>query len=99
MCAGNSNILCGDKYFGGYSLWNFRSPNTITMTMRKKIVAGNWKMNMSCHEATALFSQILEFTEEIPAGTEVIIIPPSLYIKDFAKKIASSKIISIGAQN
>lgn len=67
--------------------------------MRKKIVAGNWKMNMSCHEATALFSQLLEFTEEIPENTQVIILPPSLYIKDFAKKVSSSKIISIGAQN
>lgn len=67
--------------------------------MRKKIVAGNWKMNLSCHEATALFSQILEFTEEFPKNTEVVICPPFLYIKEFAKKVSSSKIVSIGAQN
>jgi len=66
--------------------------------MRKKIVAGNWKMNLRWDEATALFSKLLEFSGEIPEGTDVIIFPPFLYIKEFAEKISGVN-ISIGAQN
>lgn len=67
------------------------------MSMRKKIVAGNWKMNHSFHEATALLAQLLEHTEEFPKKAEVIICPPALYIRSFSKE--AGKLMAIGAQN
>ncbi|MBX7094460.1 MAG: triose-phosphate isomerase [Flavobacteriales bacterium] len=65
--------------------------------MRKKIVAGNWKMNLSYHEAHAFFAQLLEHKDEFPRKAEVIVCPPSIYIREFAKKAGSA--IAVGAQN
>ncbi|HRE74864.1 MAG TPA: triose-phosphate isomerase [Flavobacteriales bacterium] len=67
------------------------------MMKRKKIVAGNWKMNHSYHEALAVFAQLLEHKEEFPANAEVIICPPALYLREFAKKAGNH--VALGAQN
>lgn len=67
--------------------------------MRKKIVAGNWKMHHSYHEAVACFATLYEHREEFPAGVEVIVFPPDLYIREFSKKLHLSDHLSVGAQN
>ncbi len=67
--------------------------------MRKKIVAGNWKMNLSGEEARALF-EVLESSAELgnglKAGLEVVIFPGFLSVQDFAGR---NKQVSVGAQN
>ena len=66
--------------------------------MRKKIVAGNWKMNFSYHEALAYYATLLELKEEFPNNVEVLIFPPAVYIKEFTKKSTNGS-LAIGAQN
>ena len=49
--------------------------------MRKRIVAGNWKMNMNYKEANDLFEALSKI--KISNSTNVIIAPPSIYLSSF----------------
>ena len=64
--------------------------------MRKKIVAGNWKMNLVSEEANALFDEI---SSNLSGSDEplVLVFPPSIFLRELSKK--SSKTVAIGAQN
>ncbi len=67
--------------------------------MRKKIVAGNWKMNMNFSEAEQLLSAITEGISEKGKGdTELIICPPALYL-NMASDISPDSDFLVGAQN
>jgi triosephosphate isomerase (TIM) len=67
--------------------------------MRKKIVAGNWKMNKTFSEAEELITGISDHLETMELNNEeVIICPPSLYL-ELATDIASEAKFSVGAQN
>ena len=63
--------------------------------MRKRIVAGNWKMNMNNSDAHALFKSLNN--AKIVSSTEIIIAPPSVYLSDFASN--KNKNIYLAAQN
>ncbi len=63
--------------------------------MKKKIVAGNWKMNLNNNEAFQLFEQLN--TSVFSQDVEVIIFPPSLYLAQMLKEKKSH--LKIGAQN
>ena len=47
--------------------------------MRKKIVAGNWKMNKDYFGAQQLMTQLLSYTNSNTSNCEVYIAPPALY--------------------
>ena len=66
--------------------------------MRKKIVAGNWKMNKNFHEAEELVGIIADELDEKELACEVIICPPALYL-EMASDYAEESILSIAAQN
>ena len=68
--------------------------------MRRKIVAGNWKMNMRFSEADDLLSLILDNIENngIPEHVDVVVCPPALYL-ELATDMASGKSLFVGAQN
>ncbi len=68
--------------------------------MRKKIVAGNWKMNKDIEEGVSLISEILELSKsvELSAKEEIVIIPPFIHLTEAKKKLGSSE-VKIGAQN
>jgi len=68
--------------------------------MRRKIVAGNWKMNMSFSEADDLLGLIIDDIEEngLPERVDVIVCPPALYL-ELATDLASGKQLFVGAQN
>jgi triosephosphate isomerase len=67
--------------------------------MRKKIVAGNWKMNLNLLEAEELIAQIAEALEDLEKfNAEVVICPPTLYI-EMATDISFDAPFKIGAQN
>lgn len=51
--------------------------------MRKKIVAGNWKMNKTFTEATSLVVDLTDHQADFPAHVQVIIAPPALYLASF----------------
>jgi triosephosphate isomerase (TIM) len=68
--------------------------------MRKKIVAGNWKMNLLKDEAQALTAEILGMLhDEELRDVNVILFPPFIYINTLINQVAGEKRISIGAQN
>lgn len=68
--------------------------------MRKKIVAGNWKMNLDYTAGITLFSEVLNMVNDEAKGTqEVVVCPPSLYIHSLVQLAKNSAKVSIGAQN
>src|SRR2546430_13799813 len=66
--------------------------------MRKKIVAANWKMNMTQAES-ARFVQ--SFLLEIGDSTdvEVVIVPPFTALAKVMEALGASQSIKVGAQN
>jgi triosephosphate isomerase len=67
--------------------------------MRKKIVAGNWKMNNSQQEAHSLASEITAMVgDTITNGAEVVLAPPFIYLPGLVQMVKGSG-IHIAAQN
>jgi triosephosphate isomerase len=64
--------------------------------MRKKIVAGNWKMNKSFAEAKLLTKDIV--SSEYDNSVQLIIIPPAIYASEIVKITLPSR-VSVGIQN
>ena len=62
--------------------------------MRKKIVAGNWKMNLLTGEATALFMALNDLPKY---DVEMILFPPLIYLHDFNR--ARTEFVHLGVQN
>ena len=67
-------------------------------TMRKQIVAGNWKMNTSLEEGKKLAEQVKSILEEVPNNVELIVIPPFTHIAEIAK-ISQKSSLKVGSQN
>lgn len=65
--------------------------------MRKKIVAGNWKMNLNYKDALSLYNDLKGNAEKIKNNVQVIIAPPSVYLSEFAQ-VSNSK-VALAAQN
>ncbi|MCX6292203.1 MAG: triose-phosphate isomerase [Bacteroidetes bacterium] len=65
---------------------------------RKKIVAGNWKMNLNYAEAMALTDAIAGRMNE-NQETEVIVSPPFLFLHEVASQLKDKAMISVAAQN
>lgn len=65
--------------------------------MRRKIVAGNWKMNGSKDLAQTLVGYVRSRVESLDNGVEVVIIPPAIYIGDVAEN--AGKVLALGVQN
>lgn len=66
--------------------------------MRKKIVAGNWKMNLNFAEAMALAGELADSTDEY-SNCSIILAPPFVYLHDLVGRIQSHPDFSIAAQN
>ena len=68
--------------------------------MRKKIVAGNWKMNCTLDEGKKLASEVIHMVNsEITSDVEVIISPPFIHLTTLKSLIGSSQNIHLGSQN
>lgn len=72
--------------------------------MRKKIVAGNWKMNMemgSARELVRMVSNDLALNKDLELGKdkEVVFFPPYLFLPDVVHICSKFDGISAGAQN
>lgn len=65
--------------------------------MRRKIVAGNWKMNGSKDLAQALVSDVRSQAASLDNGVEVVIIPPAIYVPDVVA--SAGDVLSVGVQN
>ena len=67
--------------------------------MRKKIVAGNWKMNMNLEEGLNFAKSIEQyFSEKTPAEGEVILCTPFIHLQGVSEILKPGK-IALGAQN
>jgi triosephosphate isomerase (TIM) len=66
--------------------------------MRKKIVAGNWKMNMDYNEGVSLFSEIVNMVRDEKKGEQIAVIcAPFIHLNSLVQ--LSSGVVKIGAQN
>ncbi len=66
--------------------------------MGKSVIAGNWKMHMTCAEAQAFASAFLPLVASLPSDREVLLAPPFTAIASLAQALAGSG-IQIGGQN
>lgn len=64
--------------------------------MRKLIVAGNWKMNMTLQEGIELAKAVNDFFDKNPTDVEVIIAPPFIHLPDVARSLTG---VQLSAQN
>jgi triosephosphate isomerase len=67
--------------------------------MRKKIVAGNWKMNLDFQEGVSLFSEIANMAkDELTGDQQVIVCSPFIHLHSIAQ-LAKGGVVAVGAQN
>lgn len=68
--------------------------------MRKKIVAGNWKMNKTYEEALSLVSEIDNMVkDEVSGDVTVIVTPPFPYLQSVGKLVQGNDKMHLAAQN
>jgi triosephosphate isomerase (TIM) len=67
--------------------------------MRKRIVAGNWKMNLTAAEGKQLVADILAGLPALSASREVVIAPPYVQLAGIAGQLAGVPFIAAAAQN
>ena len=66
--------------------------------MRKKIVAGNWKMNTTVPEGIALAKAVVEKSAEVPADVKLIIATPFTHLFPIAE-VVKGTVVSLSAEN
>lgn len=66
--------------------------------MRKKIVAGNWKMNMELNEGLKFAEDINAYFKSKPSKAEVILCTPFIHLAGVSEIVRTGN-VSLGAQN
>jgi triosephosphate isomerase len=66
--------------------------------MRRKLIAGNWKMNKDIHETAELIRSLTTGIRDIPKEVGIVICPPFVSLA-IAKTIVENSAIQLGAQN
>ncbi|MEY2541249.1 MAG: triosephosphate isomerase [Verrucomicrobiota bacterium] len=66
--------------------------------MRKKIVAANWKMNMTQAESARFVESLLLDLSDV-SDVEIVIIPPFTAISKVTESLGKAQNIKVGAQN
>ncbi len=70
--------------------------------MRRKLIAGNWKMNFTAQEAGAMLAVLrADLDRDAPAlgcGRDILVAPPAVLIPAVSQALAGSS-IALGAQN
>ena len=79
-------------------IFNRHNNKKIKKSMRKKIVAGNWKMNMNLQEGSALAKELNETLTNDRPNCEVIICTPFIHLASVAQLVDES-VIKVGAEN
>ncbi len=65
--------------------------------MRRPLIAGNWKMHLTRHEAVALARSIVEGAPRI-THADLAVCPPSVYV-DAVGEVVRGTPVALGAQN
>jgi triosephosphate isomerase len=66
--------------------------------MRRLLIAGNWKMNLTRQSAESLASAVVSALSAIHDSVEVLVAPPCVYLLPVGSVIAESA-VQLGAQN
>jgi len=66
--------------------------------MRKRIIAGNWKMNTTIPEGIELAKAVTEKSFSVPKTIELVLIPPFTHISEVVKQTMGTT-VKVGAQN
>lgn len=66
--------------------------------MRKKIIAGNWKMNKTMADAQTLWTEVLQLAAEVKPTTQVVLCVPFPYLPVIKYQLNNSS-VQVGAQN
>jgi triosephosphate isomerase len=66
--------------------------------VRKAVIAGNWKMFMTCAEARAYARTFLPLVADLPDDREVLLAPPFTAISTLGEALAGSA-VKLAAQN
>jgi triosephosphate isomerase len=69
------------------------------MNMRKKIVAGNWKMNMTIAAGQQLVNDVIAETSNLASHQHVVFCPPFTHLTSLSNAVSSQAQIHLGAQN
>ena len=77
---------------------NSNSINKKEVKMRKKIVAGNWKMNMNLQDGIALAKELNETLKAEKPNCGVVICTPFIHLASIAQFL-DQNIIGLGAEN
>ncbi len=68
--------------------------------MRKKVIAGNWKMNEDYYEGLSLFTEVINIiNDEVTGEQEIIVCCPFIHLHRLTELSKSYSKISVGAQN
>ncbi len=68
--------------------------------MRKKIVAGNWKMNKNYSDGLALFSEVINMAkDEVRGDQQIIVCAPYINLHSLTALANGHVQVSVGAQN
>jgi triosephosphate isomerase len=68
--------------------------------MRKKIVAGNWKMNMDYNEGLSLFSEVVNMVKDEVTGSQTAVVcSPFIHLHSLAQMAKGYAKVAVGAQN
>lgn len=67
-------------------------------TMRKKIVAGNWKMNLNLQDGVALAKEINEAMTADKPNCDVVICTPFIHLASVAQ-VLNAEVVGLGAEN
>lgn len=65
--------------------------------MRKKFIAGNWKMNLDRAAAVKLAEAVVKQAGEVP-NVDIALCPPYVYLDAVAKVVSGTR-VALGAQN
>jgi triosephosphate isomerase (TIM) len=66
--------------------------------MRKKVIAANWKMNLTYAEAMTLTDALVDATD-VQLNSNIILAAPFVFLHDLIGRIQSHPLFSVGAQN
>ena len=66
--------------------------------MRKKIVAGNWKMNTTVPEGIELAKAVVEASSQVPSDVKLIIATPFTHLYPIAEVVKGS-VVALSAEN
>jgi triosephosphate isomerase len=72
----------------------------IRFDMRKKIVAGNWKMNKDLNEGLKLASEVINMAkDEVNTNTTLVLCTPFIHLSAVSNLLKGQKNVFLGAQN